>query len=59
MKKTYLILAMMVGCLALTTSCGDDGSKEFPANTVQVASADTELAAEGHGDGHWFDRQCP
>lgn len=47
MKKTYLILAMMVGCLALTTSCGDDGSKEFPANTVQVASADTELAAEG------------
>jgi len=47
MKKTYFILALMVGCIALTTSCSDDGSREFPANTVQVTSAETELAAAG------------
>lgn len=46
MKKTYFILALTVGLLTLT-SCSDDGSKEFPANTVQVTSADTELAAAG------------
>lgn len=47
MKKTYLIFALMVGALTLTTSCSDDGSKEFPANTVQVVSAETEMAAAG------------
>lgn len=47
MKKTYFIFALMAGCMALATSCSDDGSKEFPANTVQVTSAETELAAAG------------